>query len=150
MNHNYMTQFFPCFLVAFGLALLFISVFRKSNRRALKDTGVLAEGIILEQSSESRTIDDIKTSVNDQIIVRFVTAEGEWITGAMDQGFQFFYTGQYKDGEKVKVFYNKEDPYHFYVDSKQSEMFGRIIGAVIGLVIIIIGLYQLLAVDDSL
>ena len=66
------------------------------------------------------------------------------------QGFQFFYTGQYKDGEKVKVFYNKEDPYHFYVDSKQSEMFGRIIGAVIGLVIIIIGLYQLLAVDDSL
>ncbi len=52
-----------------------------------------------------------------------------------------FYYRQYKVGDKVKVYYDKNNPSNFYVETKQSEMIGRLMFAAIGLGFFLVGLY---------
>ena len=85
---------------------------------------------------------DFDNNVNDKVIIRFVTRKQEWITGPIDQDFKIFFTGQYKDGDTVKVYYNPTLPSEFYVDTKQSELVTRIIGGLTGTCLTIIGLYM--------
>jgi len=102
MNQINFTGYLPYVLLIGGLALTVVAcffVFKKSN---LKETGTAADGIVFEQSTSG----DSDININNKIIIRFLTKKQEWITGPIDQDFQLFYTGQYKNGDIVKVFYN--------------------------------------------
>ena len=109
-----------------------------SKRSKLKQTGIPVDGIIVE-----RDIGNSYYLVKDKITIRFVTLNQEWITALIDQDFQVSYTGQYKEGETVKVYYDKDNPSNFYVDTKQSELKGKLIAAVVGLAFVLCGLYEL-------
>ena len=127
-------------LIVVGLIVLGISMFYESSKSKLKRTGILVDGIIFEQTRES-TFEN--SNVKDKISIRFLTQEKEWITALIQQDFQLFYTGQYKDRETVKVYYDRENPYNFYVDTKQFELLARVLVGTIGLCILLVGLYKL-------
>ncbi len=106
----------------------------------------MADGIVYEQESNANfnlSSDTTFNRVSDRIIIRFVTQKEEWITGMIQQDFQMFYTGQYKNGDAVKVYYEPNNPSNFYVDTKQSESTARVVMAIVGLIFIIIGLYKM-------
>ena len=131
------TNYLPYIFLASGLALTAVSCFFISKKSNLKETGIPVDGIIFKQSGDS---DD---NVNNKITVRFLTEKQEWITGLINQDFQLFYTGQYKDGDHIKIFYNPTNPSEFYVDTKQSELITRLVGGLSGICLTIIGLYQI-------
>ncbi len=113
----------------------------------LKQNGIPVEGIVFRQEFDEnvrQSYDNSFSPVKDKITIRFLTNTNEWITGVIKQDFRLFYTGQFKDGETIKVYYNKDNPSDFYVDTKQSEFVGRLFIASIGLVFLLIGLYQVL------
>ncbi len=141
-----MAEYLPYFYIAFGLAGLLLSIFRKSTQSNLKDTGILVEGIVFNQDfkeNSNRSFNNFSANVKDKITIRFVTKDGEWITEDIKQDFGIYYTGQYKNGDKVKVYYNKDNPKDFYIDTKQSEFIVKIVFALIGLVLLSTGIYQL-------
>jgi len=149
MSNLNLNEYLPYVFLLIGLALIGFAAFARSINSDLKQTGILVEGIIFEQDNGSITFSfgdttNNSSSVNDKVSVRFVTLEKqEWITAPIDQGFQFFYSGQYKNGERVNVYYDKNNPYNFYIDTKQSELIGKILFAIIGIIFLIIGLYRL-------
>lgn len=143
MNQNipsdYQSYIFICVgFISIGYAVLF-----KSKKSKLKETGISVKGIIYKQT-ESNSFDSNTTSANTIVTVRFVTENKEWITADINQDFQISYTGQYKNGETVNVYYDKENPYNFYVDTNQSEFLARIFAGILGLIFSMIGLYKLL------
>lgn len=146
MNESF-AAYQPYIFLTAGLISLTISVFWNSKKNELQETGIPADGIIFEQDFENSinfsTKDSYSSPIKDKIIVRFLTQKQEWITGAIKQDFQFFYTGQYKDGDAVKVYYDKDNPSNFYVETKQSELTGRLVVGAAGLIFIIVALYQI-------
>jgi hypothetical protein len=119
----------------------------KNNPKAdLKNKGIKVEGIIFNQDFQQNHFhSDIENPlIKDLITIRFVTLTQEWITAPINQDFQAFYSSQYKDGETVTVYYDKDDPQNFYVVTKQPELLVRILLAIIGLIFISIGMYKFL------
>lgn len=144
-----MSEYLPYIFIAIGLIGLGLSLFGKSYKSNLKDSGIPVEGIIFNQEfsdNANRSFDNYAPHFKDKITIRFVTQSGEWITGEMKQDFGISYSGQYKNGDSVKVYYNKDNPSEFYVDSKQSEFVGKLFIGLVGLVFLAIGLYKLIIV----
>ena len=129
----------PYIFLLFGLASILFAVFSKSEKAKLKENGVKAEGIIyaLGQSFAG------STNVKNKVTIRFVTSDSQWITGDLDQDFATFFTGQYKEGDAIEVFYDAKDPSTFFVDTKQSEKISRMVFCIIGIALSGYGLYQL-------
>ncbi len=142
MKENFLTEYYPFMYLLIGLITLAYSIFAVSKKSDLKQTGIEVDGIIYDQEQDL-SYHNSSYNIKDKITVRFVTQQQEWITAPIKQAFASFYTGQYKNGETVKVYYNKDKPTDFYVDTKQPEFLARIIFAVAGLVFISIGLSQL-------
>ncbi len=145
-----MTELELYIFTAAGLIALSISVLWPSTNSHLKKTGIPVDGIVFKQGSEntnSSSFDNSFGQIKDKITVRFVTHTGEWITDVIKQDFKIFFTGQYKNGDSIKVYYNKENPSDFYVDTKQSELAGRLVLGLVGLIFLMIGLYQLFVVQ---
>ena len=134
-------------LLLFGLILIGYALFKPTPYEWLMKKGKQAEGIIFSQEGESgfSLMDsrDTGSNINTKVTVRFTTEKQEWITGEIRQEFAFFFTNQYKPGEKIIVYYNPDRPSEFYVDTKQSEFAGRLIVILGGLVSIGIGLYRI-------
>lgn len=126
----------PYYLFAGGIILIYGALFFKSKKNGLVEAGVETEGIVFSQDG----VLDISRSTT----VRFVTENMEWITGKIDQDFQLSYISQYKNGDKVKVYYDKNNPYDFYITTKQNHQKGRIWIAIVGLAVIGFGMYLLL------
>lgn len=146
MDQNLFTEYQPYIFVVLGLIALVFSAFWATTKRRLKQTGIPVDGIVFKQDSDNRSSQSFDNSLSftkDKITIKFVTQTGEWITGVLKQDFELFYTGQYKDGDTVKVYYDKSNPSDFYVDTKQSEFTGRLIFALVGLVFLSIGPYKL-------
>ena len=123
-----------------------LSAFWESTKSKLKQTGIAVDGIVFEQgfdNSFNQSFDNSSSFTKDKVTIRFVTQTGEWITGVIKQDFQVFYTGQYKNGDTVKVYYDKDNPSDFYVDTKQSELTGRLVFGSVGLIFLLVGLYKL-------
>jgi hypothetical protein len=145
MNDLNLKQYEPYLFLAFGLLLILSAVFKKGKSTELKNTGEKVEGIIHElgQAPNYNSSIDSFSDVKDNVTVRFVTKEQEWITADVKQPFALFFTGQYKPGDKVDVFYDLKNPSNFYIDTKQSETLGRIVVAAAGIVFTSIGAYML-------
>lgn len=135
-------QLEPFFFVALGMAALFFAALKKGRASALKDTGEKVEGNIydIEQGFGSRTGFDSSVSKSDKITVRFVTKKGEWVTSELKQPFALFFTGQYKPGDKIDVYYDPINPSAFYTDTRQSELINRVLIAFVGIIFCLIGL----------
>ena len=129
-----------------GLLFVVIAIFKKASKSYLKQSGLQAEGIVFALAGKPNNTSSIGENLNlkDKITVRFVTQDQEWITGNINQDFAAFFTGQYKEGQSVNVYYDPKDPTHFFVDTKQSEQLSKVIFAAVGCGFSIIGLYQLL------
>ena len=129
-----------------GVACIVIAIFFTSGNKKLKDTGLVADGIIysLQQKSGLFGSNDFDSNVKDKITVRFLTKDDVWITEQLKTSFQISFTGQYKEGQPVKVIYNPDKPSEFMIESRQSGKIGRLIFGLIGLVFLIIGVYQCL------
>ena len=128
----------PYFFIITGLVATLLSIFKATKNKSLLQSGQKTEGIIFDQESSS-----FDNNVSDKVTVRFVTEKQEWITKEINQGFAISFTGQYKKGGRITIFYDKENPNDFCVDNKQSEIIGRVITFLIGVVFIAIGLYQI-------
>ena len=139
MNQNFFTEYQSYIFVVLGLVALIFPAFVESTKSKLKQTGIRVDGIVFEQGFDNSSF------TKDKVTIRFVTQTGEWITGIIKQDFQVFYTGQYKNGDTVTVYYDKDNPSDFYVDTKQSELKGRLVFSLVGLVLLLIGLYKLFA-----
>jgi hypothetical protein len=144
MNQDMFVEYQPYIFLAIGLIVLAISVFWVSEKSKLKQTGILVKGIVFEQGVDknyNHSFDN--SSVKDKIVIRFVTQNQESITGIIKQDFAIFYTRQYKTGETVEVYYDKDNPSNFYVASKQSDFLGRLIGSLAGLIFVLFALYKI-------
>ncbi len=142
MDQIFFVEYQPYIFLAIGLIALSLSVFWESSKSKLKQTGIPVDGTVLEQGFDNSF--NSSSFTKDKIAIRFVTQTGEWITGVIKQDFQVFYNRQYKNGDTVKVFYDKANPSNFYVDTKQSELTGRLVFGLVGLIFILFGLYKLL------
>lgn len=136
-------QFWIFLVVGLGISLYGLLV--KSKTDNLKTTGVKTKGIIFDQDHESQFSigSGINSTAKDKITVRFVTETQEWITGDIKQSFALFYTGQYKPGEEIDVYYDKSNPNNFYIDTNQSDFIGRLVIILVGLSLISYAVYNL-------
>lgn len=130
----------PLIFTLLGVIVLLIAIFKRTKSN-LKTIGLRTEGIVYTLGCSNNS--DDSSNIKDKITVRFVTNKKEWITGNIKQDFAVYFTKQYKEGETVDVYYDPANPSNFYVDTKQSEITGRILFAIIGLIFCAIGLYQL-------
>lgn len=128
----------PLFFIIIGLVLVLVALLKKASKSHLKQSGLKAEGIIFQLEKASNS------NINSKVTVRFVTRNKEWITGEINQDFAVFFTGQYKEGQRIDVYYDPKKPSQFFVDTKQSETLSKVVFAVVGLGFSLIGLYQLL------
>jgi hypothetical protein len=132
--------------ILFGVVVIIIAILKPDRKKYLKKNGIKTEGVIFsitkQENLGTRSSDDY--SVSDSVEVRFTTKEQAWITGRLTQDFELYYTGQYKNGEKVTVYYDQADPNKFLVDTKQSVISARIFILLAGLLFLSIGIYKLL------
>ncbi|HEY0752010.1 MAG TPA: DUF3592 domain-containing protein [Chitinophagaceae bacterium] len=137
----------PYIFILIGLGSTLLAIFKKSTTGNLKSTGQKTEGIVyaLGQNLDTNTSYTQNFNIKNKVTVRFLTMDKQWITGDLKQEFAAFFTKQYKEGERVEVYYDPEKPTNFFVDTKQSEKAARIIVATVGIVLVSAGLYQLLS-----
>jgi len=143
-----MNNFTPYITLVIGSAFLLFGLLKTDKKAKLRQTGQKVEGIVFDKQRADRLpvstelIDDLQ-DFSDKIIIRFVTDELLWVTAPMNQDFQVLFPFQYKPGDKVTVYYDKDNPNIFYVDSKQSAIIGRLAMLVIGIGLIVTGLSML-------
>lgn len=137
-----MTELYPYLLFFIGTALLLYSLFYQFKSDDLLKTGILAEGTVFA-IDEINTIENHKKHYQD-VTIRFLTADNEWITAKYNTDLQISYPGQYFSGETVSIKYNPENPQDFIILSKQSHTFAKLFFAIIGVVLMIYGIYQYL------
>ena len=141
-------QFEPYIFILIGIGAILFSLLKKTKLSALKNSGEKVEGVVYElgQAPGYNTNYDLPiNNVKDKVTIRFLTKEKKWITGDIKQPFALMFTGQYTAGQKVDVYYDREDPSKFFVETKQSENLARIFVAGVGLIFCSVGLYMLYA-----
>ena len=137
-------QYQPYLFLFIGFIAMITPLFYKSKTENLEKTGERCEGIIFKLDySNSFGSDTISSTTKDKITVRFVTNKKEWITEDLNTDFMISYTGQYKEGEKVAVIYNPENPSEFTIETKQSQTIGKLVIFFVGLVFAGAGIYEL-------
>ncbi len=131
-----------CFII--GLAFIAISFLTTSDHKKLSGSGIKTEGIIfkLEEDHYPVSSADFSGKLKDKVTVRFLTKNNIWITGQAKKQFLLSYTGQYQEGEKVMLKYDPEQPSVFIIETRQSETIARILVAITGLILVVVGIYQ--------
>ncbi len=140
MNNFQLQNLQPYLFLVCGLALMLYAFFKKSQTIS---NGEKAEGIVFELGRKSGHNSSLDYNVNNIVTVRFVTKKLEWITAEYKSDFAFFYTGQYKIGDKIDILYNSDNPNEFLILTKQSETRTRLILIIAASGSIIIGTFQL-------
>jgi hypothetical protein len=121
-----------------GLVFIFLGNRNLGKRNRLMETGVEVEGIIFEFESNKELVSDANFS-SKYPVVRFVTTEGQWITKSTDIGLS---TSFFKEGEKIKVKYNPDNPDDFIITSSLFKWIPYTLIA-LGLIMVVAGLYSL-------
>lgn len=132
----------PIVFILIGLLFLCLPfiISKKSDR--LKSTGIQVEGIIFE--TEPIHFSFGENDHNHHATVRFVTENNEWITTQLtSKQLPVFITSQFKEGTKVRVYYNPKDPNDFIIESPVSKSLINTIFIVAGFGLILVGLYIL-------
>lgn len=137
-------QYQPYVFLFIGIVAMILALFYKSKFEKLEKTGERCEGIIFKMDyANSFDSDTTSSDTKNKITVRFVTNKKEWITEDLDTDLTISFTGQYKEGEKVAVIYNPENPSEFTIETKQSQTIGKLALFFVGLVFVGVGIYEL-------
>lgn len=142
MESTDLTVIIPYILLVMGCIFIALPFIYKSTTEKLKSEGLKAEGIVFELGP--RSMSKVGAGVHDAITVRFVTEKKEWITSRLKQDISLFYTGQYKVGDKVEVYYDPVTPTNFMITTKQSPLVATVMITCGGIVMILISLYKIL------
>ena len=143
MESLHLGQYQPYIILVLGIILIVVALFYQSKTKLLETTGERCEGIIFQLDYGNSLSSDGTSSLKDKITVRFVTKNKEWITQNLHSDFMISYTGQYKEGNKVVVIYNPENPSEFMVETKQSPTTARLVFIFIGLLFVGMGVYEI-------
>ena len=114
-----------------GGAFLAVWGFAKMNERSkLRANGVKVEGVVFDMERDPALTISIGTDSGSNRsyypIVRFVTADKEWVTQKYDIGS---YPAAYDIGDKVNIIYDTGDPKHFIIDDWFSKLTWPIVAA---------------------
>lgn len=101
-----------CGIVVLMLISMVISNIRV--RKVLQSEGTQAEGVVFEVNYVSDIAVDTSTGSMGMYypVIRFLTKENEWITRQYNIGR---YPSAYREGDKVVVFYDPDDPTSFII-----------------------------------
>ena len=138
-------HYLPLILFVAGLAAILYALFQTKENEEWLSQAKTAEGIIFSQHSDGRGDD----TLNNIITVRFVTEELEWITATVKQQMAIYYTGQYKEGEKVQLMYNPQNPQQFKLLTKQNPVLAKTVFIIIGLLLMAIALLKYFYFNNS-
>ena len=120
-------------LLIIGIGMLLFTFYYRKQTLKLKNSGLEAEGVIFNATSDGDGGKDL--------IVRFVTKDKVWITKEPSVYFSFTFPGKKTVGKKVKVFYNPTDPKEFMIDHPAAEICLKIF-VVLGIIVTAFGLYS--------
>jgi len=137
------TQFLPYILILAGLLIICIAVFSKSSAKRLAITGEYCEGIIFKLGyKEGNDFNRSDSITKDKITVRFVTKKQEWITEDLHTDFMITWPGQFKEGQKVQVIYDPDNPSDFTISNNQYPKMAKGAFILAGLICVAIGVYK--------
>jgi hypothetical protein len=124
-------------LFAIGMGLLYTTYAVSKKYDTLLKNGERAEGIIFDFEGGGPDNPDMP-------VIRFVTAQQEWITKASNISLPHL-----KKGAKVTVLYDPQNPSNFVVKSSFSYLMVSLL-AIAGIAAILAGVYHLLFIPGSL
>ena len=125
-------------LICVSTGLVIVGIISYLNVSKILKKGIKAEGVIFS----SRVSDSFNNINLSYPVVRFLTATDEWIT---ETSTISLIPGFYKEGNKVTVMYDPENPKKFVLQSTSNKLMGVVL-AIIGFILFIIGVYNLLNV----
>ncbi len=126
-------------VIIFAVALLSVSIYMLRQYDQIEKNGQETEGVVFDMDSSD--ISDTATSIYP--IVRFLTADQQWITKRSPVSI---IPGSYKKGQKVAVIYRVDSPSDFFIKSNNTR--GILITiAVLGGISFVIGAYLLLSTE---
>jgi len=138
----------PWLFILVGVLVMILPFTKSTSAKTLATKGERCEGIVFQLGYKERSglwlQDDSDIKVKDKITIRFVTNKQEWITADLDTESMLLWTGQYKEGDRVTVIYNPENPNEFTIETKQSLEVKKLVFIIIGIVLIGVGVSQLL------
>lgn len=130
------------FFFVIGLAFLVGSFVSMQNSKAFMKTALSAEGEVLELiTRRSSNGTGAGTSISYTPEVKFQTADGQDITFESSVGSN---PPSYSQGEKVKVWYDPQDPYRARLDGFAGNYLVSVITGFMGLVFTAFGVLPLL------
>jgi hypothetical protein len=118
-----------------GIILVVIGFNQKNKISKILNVGISVEGVVMRTER-----DPSPRSSMYYPVVRFVTADKEWITKQYDVGGQL---NAYKEGDKLTVVYDPKDPENFIIDNTRSKILGPLFIA-IGVVAVLLALLMAL------
>ncbi len=111
-------------IAVIGIILAVLGHVSRQKTQKLKKVGIKAEGIVFSQEPEEEFMISFSTqntfSTSYYPIIRFVTAEKEWVT----QKYNVSSFPSYKEGDKVTVIYNPENITEFMLDDWSTQAVG--------------------------
>ncbi|MBS1601158.1 MAG: DUF3592 domain-containing protein [Bacteroidetes bacterium] len=136
----------PYIFILAGIVMILVPFLSKPTGNRLKSTGERCEGVIFELGYKDHSGPMSNDSITkDKITIRFVTQKLEWITEDLNTDFMVLYTNQFKEGDKVTVIYDPNNPKDFTIETKQTPKQIKIILSIARVVFISIGIYKLLS-----
>ena len=125
MDNN---SYIAIILVVIGAALLGFIFFQRKKHKRLLATGTKVGGVVFDYASDNTGSSSVGENSNFPLI-RFVTAQDEWITEKYNIGYPSFIL---KKGQLVDVFYNPEKPADFILNLKADKWiaYGAVVIAV--------------------
>ncbi|MDB5090067.1 MAG: hypothetical protein JWR09_4061, partial [Mucilaginibacter sp.] len=124
-------------LLAGGAFLTVFGISKLNERRKLIKSGVKVEGVVFDIETSRGTGSDTRSTTYYPVI-RFVTADKEWITEKYNIGSS---PSVYNVGDKVTVIYDITDYKHFLIDNTQTKLLGPALIAVGTLLILGVIMY---------
>jgi len=105
-----------------GIIFLIIGFFKRRQRKYFFQKGIKTEGVVLriEKRHDGLQNDDVLYYP----VVRYVTKEKDWITEKYSIGL---YSFAYKEGDKVSVFYQPDEPIKFIIDDTSTSLIGPLL-----------------------
>jgi hypothetical protein len=99
-------------LVLIGIFLLQSSFYDKINKNGIEVEGMLFS---VDREMTNSILYNFNTTYYDEVTFRFLTKEKIWVTKISNTSWITSFTGQYKEGDKVKVKYDPKEPNDFIV-----------------------------------
>jgi hypothetical protein len=129
MDIDSLKSYLPIIFSGLGLIGIAVAILYKPKNDDLRKTGIEADGIIYTETYDTTFKNPYSFGqmlIQKNIFVRFLTKENKWVTGKCNTGIFYFNLKPFKQGEHVKVFYDKSDSSNFLVATNQSAVLGRI------------------------